>query len=565
MYNGNENNVSEIMNSSDKMNILIDALVSSMNKFKDQRQYTIFVYLAGYFTAKNNNIYSKEKIQEILNTFLENGSSNNGNDVIKNLSNIFDLYNEVPKEDMLKSNIINNNQNKSLNSSNYNIMNSNDVININYSLDNSNNINNINNNLENSNNINNIIKNSQEVLRAKNDNRNIKNLDNNTDNNANNQNKSNINEKKEDEKEDEKIESKIDNSLNSINNINTNSIKNNQNNLEFSKSFPKKMKKCEICLEEFNEYDSLNYELKCGCIIHNNCFDDYIKNAVENNKIPILCPNCKAEIHPNLIYDSLISNNQTDLIKKFEKFSMDHYLLNHKDSYSCCPTPGCEYTFFFENENHFICPQCHKNYCLFCKNEWHEGMTCQEYMDSKDVNKLDQKFKEFVQGQNYKICPKCGIWVEKVFGCNHMRCMCGADFCYRCGKIIPQGLHDCPCWNNDNYYENGNFYGNMGNEFRPHGPHGPHGFDNFPPRRPRFDFQPPHFNNMDYNNNGNFGGFYGDYNAQFYGNNNFNRGFFGYNNRGPFYGGINDQGNMNNFINNQNNQGQFYGENNNYQ
>ena len=236
-----------------------------------------------------------------------------------------------------------------------------------------------------------------------------------------------------------------DNVINNIKNenrINTEPLK--------SSIFPVKMKKCEICLEEFDEYGPLNYELKCGCIIHNICFDNYIKNSVLNNNIPIKCPNCKKEVHPNFIYDSLRNSKNKKLVKKYEKFSMNNYLMNHKDSYSCCPTPGCEYMFCFEGgENHFICPLCNNEYCLFCKNEWHKGMTCQEYKDSKDENKLDEKFKEFAQGQNYKICPKCKFWVEKTEGCNHMKCRCGADFCYKCGKFTRKPLNDCPCWGNE--------------------------------------------------------------------------------------------------------------------
>ena len=111
--------------------------------------------------------------------------------------------------------------------------------------------------------------------------------------------------------------------INNTSNINNNTKTENETqiNLYLSKSssFPKKMKKWEICLEEFNEYDVLSFELKCGCIIHNKYFHDYIKNAIEKNNIPILCQNCKTEIHPNLIYDSLISNNK-DLVKKYEKY-----------------------------------------------------------------------------------------------------------------------------------------------------------------------------------------------------------------------------------------------------
>ena len=31
-------------------------------------------------------------------------------------------------------------------------------------------------------------------------------------------------------------------------------------------------------------------------------------------------------------------------------------------------------------------------------------------------------------------CPKCGILVEKISGCNHIECPCGQHFCHVCGK-----------------------------------------------------------------------------------------------------------------------------------
>ena len=125
--------------------------------------------------------------------------------------------------------------------------------------------------------------------------------------------------------------------------------------------------------------------------------------------------------------------------------------MNHKDSYSCCPTPGCEYMFFFEQgENRFLCPQCNKEYCLACKDEWHRGMTCEEYRNSRDVNKLDEQFMQFAQGANYKICPKCGAWVEKTDGCDHMNCRCGTYFCYRCGNNY-SGIFSCSCWTNNRF------------------------------------------------------------------------------------------------------------------
>jgi hypothetical protein len=34
---------------------------------------------------------------------------------------------------------------------------------------------------------------------------------------------------------------------------------------------------------------------------------------------------------------------------------------------------------------------------------------------------------------NYRRCPSCRIWVEKVAGCEYIHCKCQTEFCFRCG------------------------------------------------------------------------------------------------------------------------------------
>ena len=206
--------------------------------------------------------------------------------------------------------------------------------------------------------------------------------------------------------------------------------------IQANKDAQKQIKKCEICLEDFSLLDNTNYFLNYNCVIHNKCFDEMVKSAVESNNLPIKCPNCGTDIHPNFIEDS-ISNANPQLINKYDKFSWNNFLQKNRDEYSSCPTPGCEYMFFFEpGEINFLCPWCSKNYCLNCKDEWHRGMTCKQYKDSRDVNLLDNQFYQFVKGAKFKMCPRCKFWVEKNQGCNHMKCRCGADFCYLCGSLM---------------------------------------------------------------------------------------------------------------------------------
>ena len=249
-----------------------------------------------------------------------------------------------------------------------------------------------------------------------------------------------------------------DNNFNAFNNnfININEIHNQINDIDLDYEYAKQLerderenlnkmakedeknqvKKCEICLEEFSLLDCTNYFLNCNCVLHNVCFDNLVKSAVENNSLPVKCPNCKIPVHPNFIEDSL-RNANPQLFEKYEHFSMNNFIMSNNDEYSSCPTPGCEYMFFFNpGEHNFLCPLCNKNYCLNCKDEWHRGLTCQQYKDSRDVNKLDNQFFQFVKGAKFKMCPKCKYWVEKNQGCNHMRCRCGADFCYLCGEIM---------------------------------------------------------------------------------------------------------------------------------
>ena len=410
----------------------LEAIESNKNIFKTSNHATIFSFLLGYFNQKMdfydfnniNNIYQKENFNLI--DFEAD---------FKRISKIFCDYFENKRKNLMQNNIINNNINN-INIINVNVSNSD--VNLNKS------------NVDN-NNINEVFKpdnynsNSNYNILAFSGSKNFNNI--NVDNNRNNNIFNNV----------------FNNNINNVHNSfqypvqNINDIDSDYafaKALEYSEKeklekfaqddAKKQTKKCEICLEEFSLLDETNYFLNCNCVLHNVCFDNMVKSAIESNNLPIKCPNCKIPVHPNFIEDSL-RNVNPQLFDKYEHFSMNNFILNNNDAYSSCPTPGCEYMFFFQpGEHNFLCPLCYKNYCLNCKDEWHRGMTCQQYKDSRDVNKLDNQFFQFVKGAKFKMCPRCKFWVEKNQGCNHMRCRCGADFCYLCGEFMDMSRgHKC--------------------------------------------------------------------------------------------------------------------------
>ena len=345
-------------------------------------------------------------------------------------------------------------------------------------IQNNNNNNNINNNIDN-NNKNKIEKkntNLSEIKENANDNDNlnnkkIKNDNNNIDDEGNNKNKSNI--VKRDYSPNiprNKIKMKLpeDNihRKNNYNNQTFNTISN-RANISNNTRIPKKMEnlpgiqsknskkiiKCFICSQNFNENDKHNYKLNCRCIIHHKCFNNYIKNAIENQEIPILCPKCNKEINSEGIYKSLNVIGDSNLIKQYENLYLDIYVKNYERNnnngivYYCCPTPGCKkYIPCKNNEIKLSCPKCRKEYCLKCYKPWHKNKNCEDFTFQSSINNAKQLNKEFYDiytNDQYKQCPKCKALMIKEEGTNKILCVCGNIYCYKCGKSIIES-HDCP-------------------------------------------------------------------------------------------------------------------------
>ncbi|KAJ3071331.1 hypothetical protein HDU98_005496 [Podochytrium sp. JEL0797] len=56
------------------------------------------------------------------------------------------------------------------------------------------------------------------------------------------------------------------------------------------------------------------------------------------------------------------------------------------------------------------------------------------------------QLKDLISKNCWRICPNCGVGVEKVGGCNHIVCLCKAEFCYRCSSMYQNGTPVCYAW-----------------------------------------------------------------------------------------------------------------------
>lgn len=124
------------------------------------------------------------------------------------------------------------------------------------------------------------------------------------------------------------------------------------------------------------------------------------------------CPDCHIEIgNSNLEYYCDPADYE-----KLIKFQFDQFVELNNELFLNCPTPDCAFVFEWngERENQkFTCGICKKTYCIFCRVDWHEGLTCKEYRELNGYPPEDRAFYKFIQGTKFKKCPSCNFWVEK--------------------------------------------------------------------------------------------------------------------------------------------------------
>ncbi|TNV80165.1 hypothetical protein FGO68_gene10166 [Halteria grandinella] len=202
---------------------------------------------------------------------------------------------------------------------------------------------------------------------------------------------------------------------------------------------------CEICMDEIDDDE---YKLiDCKHNYHKQCLKSMLQNYVNQKKNPIVCAKvgCKQEIS---------MKDMSILLTKMELADYSEYktkaLLEQYTDLEYCPLPDCGYPFVTDTSqgvNKYRCQKCNKYICVDCKAEFHNGIECKEYQErlrparEKEAEAL---FLKAAEQMGLKNCPFCKIPVEKISGCDHIKCKCGKEFCYKCGGVYKQ----CQCYKN---------------------------------------------------------------------------------------------------------------------
>ncbi|KAF2649530.1 hypothetical protein K491DRAFT_734525 [Lophiostoma macrostomum CBS 122681] len=183
---------------------------------------------------------------------------------------------------------------------------------------------------------------------------------------------------------------------------------------------------CVSCREDFR-WDAI-HTLGCGDQYCDSCLRRHIMQPVTERKLNFLPPRC----HGTAVARGLIE----DILSASELGELDDAQLEKDtEDKTYCSNVDCGKFIapIYIRAGDATCPRCDTKTCSLCKNQAHQA-ECPEDPEVKATLDLGEQ-------RHWQRCYSCRAMVEIDWGCNHMTCLCGAQFCYLCGTR----WHECRC------------------------------------------------------------------------------------------------------------------------
>lgn len=186
---------------------------------------------------------------------------------------------------------------------------------------------------------------------------------------------------------------------------------------------------CKICFSDLGE----SYSTPCRRCKGPTCYDClaiHFRTAIKDfDRMPVKC--CGSVMHHDVAKGVL------------QAAELEDYKLKYDERMNCvdplyCPIPTCS-TFipprmFKQNSTKVSCHVCNTTVCTECKQQAEEDHSCAQ---GDPVKLIVDKF-------HYKRCPRCKTGVMRMHGCPHIRCQCGAHWCWDCERPM-NACYQKPC------------------------------------------------------------------------------------------------------------------------
>ncbi|KAI4755250.1 hypothetical protein E4T52_12802 [Aureobasidium sp. EXF-3400] len=178
---------------------------------------------------------------------------------------------------------------------------------------------------------------------------------------------------------------------------------------------------CTGCESLFTKYQSF----KAPCDRHyycRECLANFFEYTIGDESLyPPKC--CDREI----LFDNVKTLLDDKLVARYADKKIEYDTEPNKRTYCC--GDNCK-TFIPETsieDEVATCSDCGKRICTICKEAAHRG-DCPKDEDT-------QSLLELADNEGWQLCynTKCHRVVALTIGCNHITCVCGAEFSYICG------------------------------------------------------------------------------------------------------------------------------------
>lgn len=200
---------------------------------------------------------------------------------------------------------------------------------------------------------------------------------------------------------------------------------------------------CPVCHDKVTS----PVRLACGHSYCKACILHFLTTASSTKIFPLSCisdgndcqtPISISTLKPLLPPQTFLRLLETAFVTHVERFPQ---------SFKYCPTPGCNQVYRCTKvsaPSAVHCRSCLSAVCSSCHGEAHTGMTCAEWIIHNNPIEQQRLNDQLANRLGFKKCPKCKILIEKVSGCNHVTCRCGAQICWACMGVFAKFYnHNC--------------------------------------------------------------------------------------------------------------------------
>ena len=213
---------------------------------------------------------------------------------------------------------------------------------------------------------------------------------------------------------------------------------------------------CQICMGDLENPVEME---KCKHKFCQDCFHSYLVNLIKNNQIDhIPCPKskCKNQNLQEIFFSQFLTEQE---YFKYRQFRAQNEIARDAKKVFC---PLCDSYADIEEGKAELFDSNNPDYVkttLKCK-KGHDFCSCGRPLHEGDCYHDEKEFKDFIDSEQIKKCPKCGFLIKKNKGCNHMTCgnpVCKYEFCWLCmQEAVPNHFDYGPCagkqfWDPDSF------------------------------------------------------------------------------------------------------------------